>query len=137
MKQTLENFLGHKPVIMIADDEEDLLLMMQLRLRSEGFDVIISNNAENVFSLLDERTPDLILLDISMNGTDGGTICKELKTNSATQSIPIMMFSANPNISEIAASCGAEGYIPKPFNMDHMRKKIRNIIENSKKFRKR
>lgn len=133
MKHTLENFLGHKPIIMIADDEEDLLLMMQLRLRSEGFEVMISTNAEHVFELLDEKRPDLILLDISMNGTDGGAICKELKTDAATQSIPVMMFSANPNISEIADSCGAEGYISKPFNMEDMRKKIRYVIENSKR----
>jgi CheY-like chemotaxis protein len=110
------SLLDRKPVVLIVDDEKDLLTLMQYKLRSEGFQVQISKNAENVLDIITQTHPDIILLDIHMKGVDGGTICKLLKDNESTSQIPILMFSANMNIDSIAKDCGADGYITKPFD---------------------
>jgi CheY-like chemotaxis protein len=122
------SFLDRKPAVLIVDDEKDLLTLMQYKLRMEGFQVQISKNAENVLDIITETHPDIILLDIHMNGVDGGTICKLLKDNKSTAHIPILMFSANMNIDNIAKECGADGYITKPFDPAKAKEEFLKIL---------
>jgi two-component system, OmpR family, response regulator VicR len=133
MSQNLQTVLGRKPVIMIVDDDEDLVLVMQMKMQMEGFEVMVSINALRLFELLEERQPDVILLDISMRGEDGFAICKRLKGGTNTTKIPVMMFSANPNLAEIADGCGADGYISKPFKIEDLKNKLGELIDQNNK----
>ena len=124
----MENVNNTKRTVLIVDDDEDLLILIQHALSLEGFDPICSPNGVNIVSIVTRKHPDIVLLDIHMNGTDGVAICKELKLNPETASTPIIMFSANDNIKAISLECGANGYITKPFNTNHFRETLRSVL---------
>jgi DNA-binding response OmpR family regulator len=124
----MDNIQNGKRTVLIVDDDEDLLILIQHALSVEGFDPICSPNGVNIMSIVTRKHPDIVLLDIHMNGTDGVAICKELKLNPETASTPIIMFSANDNIKAISLECGANGYITKPFNSNHFRETLRRVL---------
>jgi DNA-binding response OmpR family regulator len=105
--------------IFIADDDPDILDIIKMMLQTQGYTVVISNNANDIFNYKD-KLPDLILLDIWMSGQDGRDICKRLKENQLTKDIPLIFISANSNIEEITKKHHADGFIPKPFEMKHL-----------------
>lgn len=109
-----ENSLS--PVILVVDDDPDLLEILNVKLQAEGFTPVLSLNGEHVREIITQQRPDLVLLDLHMKGVHGGDICKEIKVNAETASIPVVIFSSNNNIREIAESCGADAFIPKPFD---------------------
>ena len=119
------------PNVLIVDDEKDLLLLMKFKLRVEGFKTEISLNGENLIDSIHTMPPDIILMDIHMEGIDGGTLCHLLKTNKTTAHIPIYMFSANDNIEMITAQCGANGYIKKPFDIQKIKDTLWDILGNT------
>lgn len=106
------------PTILLVDDDEDLLAMVSYKLKKEGFQTLISINGERVKEIVDLSRPDLILLDIHMQGIHGGDICKQIKADPLTRSIPILLFSANENIKTIREECGADGFLVKPLEGD-------------------
>jgi CheY-like chemotaxis protein len=112
MKATLEQGV----VVLVVDDEEDLLYLVQQKLQHEGFKTEVSPNGNHLKEIIEHFPPNIILMDIHMQGVDGGLLCKALKADPKTSTIPIVMFSANDNIDKIAADCGADGFIRKPFN---------------------
>ena len=100
---------------MVVDDDEDMLIIMQQKLIREGYDPIFSPNGKNAMAIITQRRPDLVLLDIAMDGLSGSDLCKEIKDNSATASIPVVMYSANDDIEKIMRECGADAFLRKPF----------------------
>ncbi|MES2429729.1 MAG: response regulator [Bacteroidota bacterium] len=123
--------LNEYPSVLIVDDEKDLLLLMKFKLRIEGFKAEISLNGENIIDMLHTLQPDIILMDIHMEGIDGGTLCHLLKTNHSTSQIPIYMFSANDNINLITDQCGANGFIKKPFDIQKLKDTLWDILGNT------
>jgi DNA-binding response OmpR family regulator len=117
----------NRKTVLIADDDVDLLQLVQMQLQHAGFRVLLSVNGFGITKLAESR-PDIILLDITMDGISGGDICLKLKANALTSSIPIIMFSANDNIEQIVHECGANDFVRKPFNAEVIREKIaRNL----------
>lgn len=117
-----------KSKIMLVDDDEDLLTVMQLSLTSEGFEVSLSANAINIYKLLRDSPPDLILLDITMNGVSGEDICIQIKKDVLTNSIPVLFFSADRDIAEIAELCQADGFVRKPSGIKDLAEMIRSHL---------
>jgi DNA-binding response OmpR family regulator len=124
----MEKLNGTGRTVLIVDDDEDLLILIQHALSVEGYDPICSPNGVNITSIVTRKRPDIVLLDIHLNGRDGTTICRELKENPETASTPIIMFSANANINVISRECGADSYITKPFNSDQFRETFRQVL---------
>ena len=117
-----------KPTILVVDDDIDVLMLLKIKLKTEGLDVRISPNGENILDIITQNRPILILLDIHMDGVDGGTICHLLKFNESTGKIPVIMFSANDDIKSITTQCGADGYISKPFDLKTMKESFERIL---------
>jgi len=132
MKKITENSkhsrLGTKhPKILIVDDEKDIVEILTMILRDAGYEVNSTANQqtiEKVYAYL----PDLILLDLWMEGVDGGGICKYLKNHKSTKHIPIIIFSANQDIERIAKKVGADDFIPKPFEMKDLLARVKSYI---------
>jgi len=114
--------------VLAVDDDQDLLSLMRSSLKRKGFHVDISVNGEDLNQLIKEHYPDVIILDIQMDGVDGGDLCKKLKDDPATAHIPIIMLSANTNLAEVTKDCGADDFLPKPFNMDEMERHILKLV---------
>lgn len=110
--------------IFIADDDADILQIIGMILKTQGYQVVTSTNAKDIFKYAAKDLPDIILLDIWMSGIDGRDICSQLKSQELTKNIPVLFISANSNIEEIAKTYKADGYIAKPFEMDHLLERI-------------
>jgi len=117
-----------KKKVLIADDDHDLLQLVKMQLQQAGFTVYLSLNGNGIVKMAADGHPDIILLDIAMDGISGGDICKKLKTSDKTAAIPIIMISANDNIESIANSCGANDYVRKPFNLQIIKEKISQFV---------
>ena len=114
--------------IFIADDDPDILEILQLMLRTRGYQVQVSHTANELFDLAQHELPDLILLDIWMSGIDGRDICARLKNDEHTKHIPVLFISANSNIEAIAKEYCADGFITKPFDMDVLLNKVNDML---------
>lgn len=102
--------------VLVADDNRDILWVTAFLLRKNGFDVLTAEKGEEILNKIEKYHPQLILLDIYLSGTDGRDICKKLKSNEATRSIPIIMFSAHANFNEVMQSTCADDFVSKPFD---------------------
>jgi two-component system, OmpR family, response regulator RpaA len=119
-----------KKRVMIVDDDPDALALMENILTDEGFELIKVSNATEVGLKAAQLTPDLILLDFLMPVIDGFGVCKALRENDLTRGIPIMAvtcLSKEQDIEKIF-SHGADEYLPKPFKVDEMLEKVRDLI---------
>lgn len=117
--------------ILIADDEPDIVRLLEFVLERKGFDVISAHSGEAVVGLAEEEMPDLILLDVLMPVVDGLEVCRRLKKNSKTRGIPVAMLSAKSQKTEIreGLEMGATEYICKPFDPKEIVAKVTEIIE--------
>lgn len=114
-----------KKKVYIADDDPDILEVLTIILEDKGFRVTTSPDGKSLNKLTE--VPDLVLLDVRMSGSDGSEICRELKSREGTKNIPVVLISANRNLTEIAKDCGADDFISKPFD-------IKEIISVANKY---
>jgi DNA-binding response OmpR family regulator len=117
--------------ILVIDDDLDILSVMEILLSMRGYNVEVTAKGENTFPKIETFKPDLILLDVLISGYDGRVICKQLKSNEETKHIPIIMFSAHPGAAATIADYGANDFISKPFDVDHLLKKVNEQLHLS------
>ena len=110
--------------ILVVDDDVDILSVMEILLSMKGFEVEVIAKGENTFPKIDAFKPDLILLDVLISGFDGRSICKQLKENTQTKHIPVIMFSAHPGAAATIAEYGADDFIAKPFDVTNLLAKV-------------
>jgi PAS domain S-box-containing protein len=108
--------------ILIVDDNEVNREYISFILGREGYKVVALSDGKSILKIIDEKKPELILLDIMMPDLDGFDICKILKANENTSSIPIIFITALDNINDKIKGfkCGAVDYIAKPFNNEEV-----------------
>jgi DNA-binding response OmpR family regulator len=99
-------------------------------LERGGFDVFKARNAAEALQILDEATPDLIILDVMMPGMDGIELCGVIRERSATQDTPVLILSARGDAESIirGMEAGANDYIPKPILHHDLVSKVRNML---------
>ena len=114
--------------ILVIDDDVDLLFLGSSLLRQKGFDVFSLAKADNIFYFIDFFKPDLILLDVKLGDQDGRNICQQLKENAETKSIKIILYSAFPETSVEYAKYGADDFVVKPYELDHLITRINHHL---------
>jgi CheY-like chemotaxis protein len=105
--------------ILVVEDDPDIGDMLQLILEERGYVVELQVDGQ-VVQEMQEPFPDLLFLDIRLAGTDGRTICRQLKGNPATHHIPIILLSAHNGMQDTARDAGAEMFLAKPFEMEEL-----------------
>ncbi len=110
--------------ILVVDDDRDILNILKLILKMNGFEVIVTPNGEEALPKSVSYSPQLVLLDVFLSGTDGRDICNLLKGNPKTKNIPVVMFSAHSNLQDVLKICNADDFIAKPFNINDLVAKI-------------
>lgn len=108
-----------KKRVYVADDDPAILEIITMILEDEGFEVETSSDGKSLQEGL-KVIPDLVLLDIRMSGSDGGEICRSLKSKPDTKDIPVVLVSANKDITTIARNCSANDFLPKPFDISEL-----------------
>lgn len=116
-----------KKLIYVADDEKNIRTLMATFLLSSGFEVETFENGDLLYEAFQLKTPDLVVLDIMMPGTDGLTICKYIRANSQ---VPIVMVSARDSeLDRITGiTIGSDDYLVKPFSPIELIARIQGIF---------
>jgi DNA-binding response OmpR family regulator len=118
--------------ILVVDDDVDILTVVQLVLENNDFEVQAISKWQQIYAMIGEFNPDLILLDVSLGTQDGRNICKQLKSSPDTMHIPVILFSANLNVEKNVEECLADSFIAKPFDINDLIQGINNeLIETS------
>lgn len=113
--------------ILVADDDPGIVDALQMVLEDADYEVRTTMDGQTVRKV-EDQLPDIILLDIWMSGEDGRDICRLLKSRNATRNIPIIMISATSDLAQSAKAAGADDFLPKPFHMEHLLKKVEKHI---------
>ena len=122
--------------ILIVDDEQDILQMLKYNLEKEGYAVLTAQNGNRALEQARKR-PNLIVLGVMMPEMDGWDVCKSLKKNTATASIPVIFLTAKgTEIDEVLGlELGAQDYIVKPISPRKLMARIKVALRNTGKAR--
>ncbi|NAT39592.1 two-component system response regulator [Pseudomonas syringae pv. actinidifoliorum] len=116
--------------ILIVDDDVHVRDLLEVLLQNQGYETLTAESGEQALAMVDERAPDLILLDIMMPGMDGYEVASVLKAGKGTANIPIIMLSAldeqGARLSGLEA--GAEEYLSKPVESAELWLRVRNLL---------
>jgi DNA-binding response OmpR family regulator len=115
--------------VLVLDDDPDIGLMIRMMLEFKGYDVTVAERAEVARGILKDKKPDLLIMDMLLSGENGTDICTELKNDSATSDLPVVMISAHPNAKQLCMEAGADDFLAKPFDMHDLFTRIQGIID--------
>jgi DNA-binding response OmpR family regulator len=121
---------GEQPVVLAADDDEDILELIAFRLERSGYTVLQARDGEEALELARASLPDLAVLDVMMPKIDGFELTRRLRENEATNRIPIILLTARAQEADIQRGfdAGADDYIRKPFSPQELRARVQAIL---------
>jgi CheY-like chemotaxis protein len=106
--------------VLILDDDLDILQICTIVLKKKGFDVTTLNHSNQVIDQVTQFQPDVILMDNWIPGPGGIEATRLLKTNPLTHDIPVIFFSANSNVTQLARDAQADYFLQKPFDINEL-----------------
>ena len=117
--------------ILTVDDERDITEMLEVLLSGEGYRVLVASGGAEALGILANERPDMVLLDIMMPAVDGHQVCESIRANPAFNKMPVLMLTAKNDIGQIARAVdeGADGFLVKPFDVEHFLKIIQVRLE--------
>ncbi|NLC18648.1 MAG: response regulator transcription factor [Clostridiales bacterium] len=120
-------------MIYCVEDDRSIRELIIYALKSNGFDAIGFGEGKPFFAALDERLPDLVLLDIMLPGEDGIEILRQLKASAKTKHIPVIMLTAKSAEYDkvLGLDSGADDYITKPFGIMELLSRIRAVLRRA------
>ena len=118
------------PLILVVDDVPDNVEILQLRLESQGYDIIAAGDGEAALAMVRDRLPDLVLLDIQMPKLDGIETVKRLKADQALPFIPVIMVTARADAKDVVAGleAGGDDYLTKPVDQAALVARVRAML---------
>lgn len=121
--------------ILIVEDDPQTVKLIKFILEKEDYSTISAKDGEEGLQMAREKKPDLIVLDMMLPGMDGYRVCEILKANPVTKEIPIIVLTAlDTGVDfEKALEKKADWYITKPFEPQHLLKRVNYLIEKRKK----
>ncbi len=119
-----------KTTILAADDDPQLLRLITRNLQLEGYDVLAASDGQQALELIENNSPDLVLLDVMMPKMDGFTVCYRVREFS---SVPIIIITARGQDQDKVRGLdlGADDYLTKPFSVDELLARVRAVIRRS------
>jgi len=123
-----------KEKVLIVEDEKDIIKMLEYNLKKEGLRVLSVRDGEDALDSANRELPDLIILDLMLPGMDGLEVCKELKKETKTAPIPVIMLTAKSQESDkvLGLELGADDYITKPFSPRELIARIKAVLRRTK-----
>jgi two-component system phosphate regulon response regulator PhoB len=118
------------PHVLVVEDEDSLATLLQYNLQKEGYDVALAGDGEEALLLVDERLPDLIVLDWMLPKVSGIEVCRRLRQRNETRNVPIIMLTARGEETDRVRGLdtGADDYVVKPFSMTELTARIRAVL---------
>jgi two-component system phosphate regulon response regulator PhoB len=119
-----------KATILVVDDDSDIQELLDYNLVKEGYHVICADTGEQALKIAQSKLPEIVILDLLLPGIDGLEVCRRLKSDIKTKSIPIVMLTAKGEETDIIVGIelGADEYIIKPFSPKLLIARIRKVL---------
>jgi DNA-binding response OmpR family regulator len=121
---------GRVPVLLVADDDEDILTLVQLRLARCGYEVVVARDGEEALRLANEKHPDLAVLDWMMPKASGIEVLRAIRAGAETSHIPVVLLTARASESDVqeGMDAGADDYVAKPFSPQELAARVQSIL---------
>lgn len=119
-----------KARILVVEDEDALAALLQYNLEKEGYDVALAEDGEEALVQVDERQPDLVVLDWMLPKVSGIEVCRRLRSRPETRNLPVIMLTARGEESDRirGLDTGADDYLVKPFSITELAARIRAVL---------
>jgi two-component system phosphate regulon response regulator PhoB len=119
-----------KPYVLIAEDEKAVSELLLYNLRKEDYDVGVAGDGEETLIMIDERAPDLLLLDWMLPKVSGIEICRRVRSGGVNPNLPIIMLTARGEESDRirGLDTGADDYVTKPFSTTELMARVRAVL---------
>ncbi|CAN5343457.1 response regulator transcription factor [soil metagenome] len=123
--------------ILVVDDEADILDLIAMNLKRQGFEVISAYDGISAVEKARSEKPDLIVLDLMLPGKDGFTVFRELRADGRSASVPVIMLTAKSELDDKIAGLelGADDYLTKPFSPRELLLRVRALLRRASKVR--
>jgi two-component system cell cycle response regulator DivK len=121
-----------KKRILVAEDNEDMALILHQLLESHGHEVALARDGVETVEMATSQLPDLIIMDITLPKMDGLQATSRIRRNPKTQAIPILAVTAKAmeGDQQKCLASGCDGYISKPFTVKELRGAIERLLKN-------
>ena len=115
---------------IVIEDEADILEVIQYNLEREGYRVLTARDGKEGLQLIKKEMPDIVLLDLMLPSLDGIEVCRKLREDPITHSIPIIMVTAKGEESDIVLGLGigADDYVTKPFSPKELMGRVKAVL---------
>lgn len=120
------------PTILVFDDDADILAICQFVLNAKGYEVITRPSCDDVLTEIAQNNPGVIIMDNKIPPVGGVTATKYIKADKRTADIPVIFFSANTQIAQLAEEAGADVYLQKPFDISELEQLLEKILSEKK-----
>lgn len=122
------------PCVLVVEDEGAQREVLQYNLEAEGFSVVVADNGEDALLLVQEEQPDLMVLDWMLPKVSGIEVCRQVKADPATRSIPIIMLSARSEETDRVRGLetGADDYVVKPYSVVELMARLRTQLRRTR-----
>jgi len=122
--------MSDKPLILCADDDEDILALVSLRLERAGFDVVRAMDGEEAIAAARDRKPVLAILDVMMPKRTGYEVLAELRADPSFSELKVILLSARVQESDVerGIDAGADAYLAKPFKAPDLVAKVQELL---------
>ena len=116
--------------VLIADDEQNIVISLEFLLRREGFEVFIASDGEEALLRLRAEKPDLVLLDVMMPKMNGFDVCQAIRADPDLADIRVLMLTAKGREAEVSKGLGlgADAYMTKPFSTKELVAQVRVLL---------
>ena len=116
--------------VLVVDDEPGIGNILRIKLRLYGYEVITTTSGAEAIELIRTREPDIVLLDVLMPDVTGMDVLEKVR---AFSQVPIVVFTAKPDIIQFAMKLGANDSITKPFDPEQVLNKIETVLDSASK----
>lgn len=122
-----------RPVVLIADDDEEVALLLKTFLKPVECEVLVALDGEEALAIAQARLPDVVLLDVVMPKRSGWEVCQALKAVQRTSRIGVILVTGRGDVKDrlTGLQVGADDYLVKPFDREEVVKRVRNVIARS------
>lgn len=114
--------------ILVIDNDQDILEAVDAALSMEDYSVETSPIVEDIFKMIHEKNPDLILIDYLLFGINGGELCHMIKSEPSTAHLPVIIFSGYPKVIQSLGTYNCDAFISKPFDLDNFMTVIKECL---------
>ena len=120
--------------VLIAEDEADIRRLISFNLERESYDTLLAGDGEEAVLMAYKKIPDLIILDLMLPRMDGFSVFKELRLDSRTKDIPVIMLTAKAQLDDVIAGLemGADDYLTKPFSPKELVLRVKALLKRVK-----